>query len=64
IGGTILLCLGIIGEYIGRIYDEIKQRPIYIVKQCVNLPAKTIPKRGVSFFPSEQIKSEVSNSRE
>lgn len=64
IGGTILLCLGIIGEYIGRIYDEIKQRPIYIVKQCVNLPAKAIPKRGVSFFPSEEIRSKISNIRE
>lgn len=31
IGGLIMLMLGILGEYIWRIYDEIKQRPIYIV---------------------------------
>ena len=31
IGGLIMLMLGILGEYIWRIYDEIKHRPIYIV---------------------------------
>ena len=36
-GGAILFTLGIIGEYIGRIYDEIKQRPIYLIKEKVGL---------------------------
>lgn len=33
--GIILLMLGIIGEYIGRIYDEAKGRPLYIVKNTI-----------------------------
>ena len=33
IGGTILLCLGIFGEYLSRIYIEVKRRPNYIVNE-------------------------------
>jgi glycosyltransferase involved in cell wall biosynthesis len=37
IGGMQILSLGIIGEYIGKIYAEVKQRPRYIVAEFINM---------------------------
>jgi dolichol-phosphate mannosyltransferase len=55
IGGTILLCLGVIGEYIGRIYDEIKQRPIYIVQDYANIAVDNIPHRAIGINQVKKI---------
>ena len=40
IGGMILISLWMIGEYIGRIYDETKRRPEYIIDETINIEEK------------------------
>jgi glycosyltransferase involved in cell wall biosynthesis len=37
IGGVQLFTLGIIGEYLGRVYNEVKRRPRYVVEETLNL---------------------------
>lgn len=38
IGGLQLLAIGVLGEYVGRTYGEVKRRPLYIVKERLGFP--------------------------
>ena len=43
IGGLLFANLGIIGIYIGRIFEETKRRPLYVIRDVANLPPERAP---------------------
>ena len=47
--GTQLVCMGIMGEYLGRIYRGGKQRPLYLVRERLGEPAA-----GLQVVPAER----------
>jgi glycosyltransferase involved in cell wall biosynthesis len=51
--GTILLAVGMVGNYVARIYEESKQRPLYVVASLNNFAAQdAAPPRGVVLEPA------------
>jgi dolichol-phosphate mannosyltransferase len=37
VGGALLVCVGILGQYVGKIYEQGKERPLYLVSRTFNV---------------------------
>ncbi len=47
VGGLLLLCLGVLGEYLGRVYDEVRSRPLSIIQEVHRAPAMISAQAGM-----------------
>ncbi len=43
LGGVQLIAIGILGEYVGRVYEEVKRRPLYLLSDQVNFDERSQP---------------------
>lgn len=52
VGGLLLLCLGVLGEYLGRVYDEVRSRPLAIISTVHRSASIAVPQFSVTGMQS------------
>jgi len=57
LGSVQLICMGLLGEYIGRIYDEVRRRPLYLVHKL-----HRSEREGVLVYKNEKVLASVQDS--
>jgi dolichol-phosphate mannosyltransferase len=45
-GGLILANMGVIGLYLGKVFNEVKERPLYIVSETINIEQSGVTARA------------------
>jgi len=61
VGGLLLLCLGVLGEYIGRVYDEVRSRPLSIISRVhispvrASLPVGMVAMSGGNYRDKDEV---------
>lgn len=53
VGGLLLLCLGVLGEYLGRVYDEVRSRPLSIINRVYRSPNVLASQAGMIAVQSD-----------
>ena len=61
VGGLLLLCLGVLGEYVGRVYDEVRSRPLSIISTVHRASAMISPQYGRVGAQAESAQSQSRN---
>ena len=57
--GILILALGIIGEYVGRIYNEVRNRPLYLVRETMGLEANNLRTDGNDSWSAAPINGSI-----